>query len=128
MTEWRAGSLSSDKVFGKYTLGQIDIALKIGIANMYLHHARGGSVGEKELSDYANASSISNWGLRGWFVMIDRKTGELNPAVAKMETPNSSLAACRSIKSESPTFWMQVYARLHIPYDGTSPRANDAQS
>jgi hypothetical protein len=102
---------------------QIDAALKLGIARMYLGFARK-KFTEKVYFDYVNASNPTMLSLQGWFKMIDPSTMEMYPEWIGIETGNSFADYCKFVGEGDLDYWRKIYERIGLEYNAQSPASN----
>lgn len=95
--------IQSNPVLSKYSPIEIDAALKIGIAQMYLGLKRM-KVSEEEFVKYVNASNPTILSLQGWFETIDRTTLEMLPEWRGIETESSFVEFCKSVGENDPEY------------------------
>jgi hypothetical protein len=115
--------IQSDPVFTKYTPVQIDAALKIGIAQMYLILAKG-KASEKQFAEYVNASNPGLLSLQGWFETIDPKTMKMYPELGCLETAESFANYCRTVGPNASDYWRKVYERIGLEFTADCPQGN----
>lgn len=135
-----------------YDVFQIDIALKLRIANEFLVLSKKSNF-DKKFSEVINTSGGIPLLIVQLFVPdgeleklsklpldspeFRRQRMEITPEVfdvqtktfkdkrlASLETPSSFGDYCKHIGSEDPLYWQKIYTRIGLKYTSTSPREN----
>ena len=115
--------IQSDPIFSKHKPVQIDAALKIGVACMYLGLVKG-TVSQQHFSEYVNASSPMLLALQGWFEVFVPGTTEMTPEFGAIETAESFASFCRRIGATDTEYWRKVYDRIGQEFTADCPQGN----
>jgi hypothetical protein len=132
---------------------QINVALKLRIANEFLHLAREGD-SDEEFAERLRACDSVSWHVATDFVADEEllRLEQLNAGsdeyrdlrnvimrrpfdsatktfkdkrLAALETPSSFGDYCRAVGAKDPIYWRKIYTRIGLEYTSASPRGND---
>ena len=113
-----------------YDIFQVCIALRLRIANEFLHLA-GKDDFEKEFTDGLTFYSSIPWQVMRSFVPDNQVESIAAVCVftisdlAPLEAEESFGDYCKNIGSKDPLYWQKIYTRLGLEYSASSPRCND---